>query len=511
MKNPYEIEQQKIENLLQENKPKEVFEYIIRLLKGGKKDDINLKLLSISYLNFISSEYFLPGGEELDFRESTGKSEKLIKELKSYKAEELKEMLLNFEASLHQSKFKFKLLNGGNYSDLLENHLQHAISNYWRSLKICNREEEKYNTRNNLANCLVSAGRFVEATSLFNQNIIQNPNRFQSIASWGHAMENLKEESMLPDIPSFYFVVSERYLEAKKLAPDRHTKESIERDLERCKKKLQAMALELNDENLKQNRDEEQREFGNFSEYRKFVLKNELSLNEHALHCHCANSEHDDLSIGLYSGSVHLNKPEKLKELERYLNRIKSEFVFARLLFYKYEIFEDLNTEFYSEDDYRNTAAQFDDEILGYKIEHLRTSYRILYGLLDKIASAILVHYNIPENGKAVYFEDVFHQFKADLSSKKNIHLHALQSMSLDLSQSLDGTKVGSLGFYKKIRNKLEHGLLVISENQTDFEVREINLSDFETFVMELMRLTKSAIFSLNYLIRTETFFEELE
>lgn len=281
MKNPCEIEQQKIESLLQENKPKEVFEYIIKLLKGEKKDDINLKLLSISYLNFISSEYFLVRGEKLDFRKSTGKSEKLIAELKSYKADELKEMLLNFEASLHQSKFKFKLLNGGSYSELLENHLQYAISNYWRSLKICNREEEKYNTRNNLANCLVSAGRFIEATSLFNQNIIQNPERFQSIASWGHAMENLKEEAMLPDIPSFYFAVSERYLKARKIAPNQHTKESIERDLERCKNKLHVMDLELNEENLKQNRNEEQNEFGNFSEYRKFVLKNELSLNRH--------------------------------------------------------------------------------------------------------------------------------------------------------------------------------------------------------------------------------------
>ena len=355
------------------------------------------------------------------------------------------------------------------------------------------------------------AGRFIEATSLFNQNIIQNPNRFQSLASWGHAMENLKVKSMLPDIPSFYFVVSEKYMEAKKIAPNTHIKESIERKIEWCRKKLQVMDLELSEENLNKNRNEAKKEFEMFSNYRKFVLKNELSLNEHALHCHCDNSEQDNLSIGLYSGSIHLNKPKKLKELERYLNRVKSEFLFARLLFYKYKIFEESNKEFYSEDDYKNTSAQLDDELIGYRIEHLRTSYRILYGLLDKIASAVLVHYNIPDKGKAVYFEDVFHQFKSELSSKENIHLFALQSMTLDLSQSLDGTKVGSLGFYKKIRNKLEHGLLVISENQTDFEIREINVSDFTTFVLDLMRLTKSAIFSLNFLIRTETFSEELE
>ncbi len=207
MENPYKIEQEHIENLLEKNKPVEVFEYIIGLLKGEKKDDINLKLLSISYMDFIASEYFLPRREEMDFIKSIGKSEKLIKELKTYKADELKEMLLNFEASLNQSKFEFKLFKREKFSEILENHLQLAISNYWRSLKICEIEDEKYNIRNNLANCLVSAGRFIEAISLFNQNIKENPDRFQSLASWGHAMENLKDASILPDIPSFYFVV----------------------------------------------------------------------------------------------------------------------------------------------------------------------------------------------------------------------------------------------------------------------------------------------------------------
>ena len=372
-------------------------------------------------------------------------------------------------------------------------------------------EEEEYNTRNNLANCLVSAGRFIEAISLFNQNIVKNPDRFQSLASWGHAMEILKEKSILPDIPSFYFVLAERYFRAREIAPNEHTKENIDRGLERCRLKLKTMELELSTTNLDRNRNEERIDFEKFSEYRKYVLTNELSLNEHALHCHCINSEHDNLGIGLYMGSIHLNNPEKLKELESYLNRIKSEFVFARLLFYKYETFDTLENQIYSEDDYKNTAIQNDDEILGYKIEHIRTSYRILYGLLDKIASAILVHYSIPENGKSVYFEDVFSQFKGQLSDKDNIHLHALRSMSLDLSQSLDGIKVGSLGFYKKIRNKLEHVLLILNNNETGLEIKEINILDFKSFVLELMRLTRSAIFSLNYLIRSETFFKEIE
>jgi len=510
MINPFKIEQKHIENLLGQNKPLEVLNFIFGLLKGEKKDNINLKLFSINHLNFIASEYFLVNGEELGFIKSLSKSEKLIKELKTFKTDNLKGMLLNFEASLHQSKFKYKFLKGENFQEILEKHLQLAISNYWRSLKIWEKEEEKYNIRNNLGNCLWATGRYIEAASLFNQNINTNPNRFQSYASWGHAMEKLKEKSILPDIPSFYFVLADKYIKSKKNATKKHIKDRLEMDIERCRLKLKSMDLELNEVNLNQNRTSAQSEFEQFSEYRKYVLINELSLNEHALHCHCANSEYDNLSIGLYSGSIHLTKLEKLKELERYLNRLKSEFIFARLLFYKYQMFNDNQNQFYSENDFKNTAVQNDDELLGYDVEHLRTSYRILYGLLDKIASAILVLYDIPENGKAVYFEDVFHQFKDDLSDKENIHLYALQSMSLDLNQSLDGVKVGSLGFYKKIRNKLEHGLLVLSNNETDLEIKEINILDFNSFITELLRLTKSAIFSLNFLMRTETIYEDL-
>jgi tetratricopeptide (TPR) repeat protein len=509
MENPYKFEEEHIESLLDRNEPIQVFDYIIGLLKEEKKDDVNLKLLSISYLNHIANEYFIRRREEKNFLKVAGKSEELINKLKKCRADVSNEILLNFEASLQQSKFKFKLLKGENYAEILEKYLQHAISNYWRSLRICKRENEKYNIRNNLANCLVLAGRFIEAISLFNKNINQTPNRFQSLASLGHAMENLKRESILPEIPSFYFVVAERYFNAKDVAPSNHVKESIEKDIERCRLRLEAMKLELNENNLHQNRDQEQKEFQDFSPYRKYVLNNELSLNEHALHCHCSNSEHDSLSIGLYSGSTHRINPEKLNKLEKYLNRIKSEFVFARLLFYKYETFDNVDDSFYSEDDYKNTAIHNNDDILGYRVEHLRTSYRILYGLLDKIASAILVHFNIPENGKCVYFEDVFNHFKNDLSNKENIHLHALHSMSLDLSQSTDGIKVGSLGFYKKIRNALEHELLILSENETDMDKKELNISDFTSFIFELMKLTKSAIFSLNYLIRTDTFVEE--
>lgn len=276
MENPYKIEQEYIDNLLADNEPNKVFDYIICLLKGEKKDDINLKLLSISNLNFIASEFFLPNREEINFMKAAGKSEKLIRELKSYKTDLLNEMLLNFEASLHQSKFKFKQLRGDNYPEILENHLQHAISNYWRNLRICGNQDERYNIRNNLANCLVSAGRFIEAVSLFNQNIEQSPDRFESIVSWGHAMENLKRASILPDIPSFYFAVAERYFKAKKLAPNHYIKEEIEIYIERCRLRLESINLELNETILQQNRAEELREFQDFSEYRKYVLTNEL-------------------------------------------------------------------------------------------------------------------------------------------------------------------------------------------------------------------------------------------
>jgi hypothetical protein len=500
------IEQIHLDNLLIENKPEESLNYIFTLLKNDKKGDIYFKLLSISYLNIMASDYFFSDDKKDLFLNAIRKSESLIKSirLKHKKNEYIgyEAYLNNSEAALNFAKFKFsKIIEKKSFVEYTK-YLQIALSNYWRSLRIEQRSEEKYNIRNNLANALTQIGRFIEAFSLFNFNIKEQPNRFESIASLGDAMLNFKQNVLLPDTPAFYFSLAEIYSKAANNVPKNFISD-IKNCISYCAVMLKKMKFQLSEKTLFENKETEQKDFNTFSKYRKYVLEKNLSLNEHSLYCHCRHSECDDLSISLYGGSKHTNTNFKI--IESYLNRLKSEYSFARLLFYKYETFDKKNDSFYYENDYNDASFnQNETEFLGYKIEHLRASYRILYGLLDKIASAILQYYNITNTNKQIYFESVFHQF-SELQEQENIHLYALFSMSLDLSQSTDAKEVGSLGFYKKIRNKLEHGLLILHKEETNLETMSINIEDFKNFVEELLILTRSAIFSFNYLIRTET------
>lgn len=193
--------------------------------------------------------------------------------------------------------------------------------------------------------------------------------------------------------------------------------------------------------------------------------------------------------------------------MDNYVNRIISEYVFSRLLYYKYKT-DDVLLE---EDVQFSNLTTLD--VLGYKIEHLRTSYRVLYGILDKIANGVISLFQIQIEKKRghIYFESFFHQYENDFRNIKNVHLAALYSLSLDLNQNDDDSpRLGSLGFFKKIRNEMEHNLIKISSNETNLEELSVNVDDLEKFVLALLQSTRSAIFSFVFLIRRETIRSEL-
>ena len=388
----------------------------------------------------------------------------------------------------------------------MDSNLQTAISKFWRALRLSQPDSEKYRIRNNLANCLSLTGRYIEALSLLEENIRIAPQQFESLVSWGNAAESLLNNSYMPSAASFYFVLAERYVIALNNSKSQQEADQIQGDIDRVKLRLLKYGHDLTEELIAQNRLEEHAEYRKHTKFRKFVLGRNIALSEHSLYCRCSNSKHDDLGIALSSGSVHISKPDKLMLLENYICQIKSEFSFSRILYYKFIEMskDDIETDkYYVADDKIDTRMGPGDFIGGYIYEHIKTSFKVLYGVLDKIASAILIVFDIDKKKKSIHFENFFGQFK-ELDGSENIHLHALYSLSLDLSRN-EGNKVGSLKIYKDIRNKLEHNLLLFDHEVTNIEKGTITAADFEKYLIELLRVTKSAIFSLVYLIRTET------
>ncbi|MEP0174600.1 MAG: LA2681 family HEPN domain-containing protein [Paraglaciecola sp.] len=253
------------------------------------------------------------------------------------------------------------------------------------------------------------------------------------------------------------------------------------------------------------------KEYDALSEYRKFCLDSNLTLSEHGLYCACAGSARDNLTIPTYDGVV----GDFVLPMELVLNRLKSEFSFARHLYYEYISFDEsidlLHESCFSE--------LFNDELLGIDVERLRTAFRCCFGILDKIGVAICELYGLYPPNKTVSFQS-FWQLdrngrREQFDQVKNPGLLALYSIATDLNDR----KEGEWHFLKKLRNDLEHDFVVVHKGNQPSDVYAssdllnhivfIKEGEFITYVEKLLQLTRSAIFSFVFAVRDKALKEK--
>ena len=104
----------------------------------------------------------------------------------------------------------------------------------------------------------------------------------------------------------------------------------------------------------------------------------------------------------------------------------------------------------------------FNEDLLGLDVEKLRTSFRLCFGILDKIGVAICELYDLyPPNGQ-VSFQSFWQLSRGDRREKfeavSNPGLLALYSIATDLNDRKDG----EWAFFKTWRNDLEHKFVVV-------------------------------------------------
>ncbi len=247
-----------------------------------------------------------------------------------------------------------------------------------------------------------------------------------------------------------------------------------------------------------------QQEFEAHSKELKFYLNNFLSLSEHSLYCNCDGAKAEDLMIGYVGFNVTDNK---IVELEHLLNRIKSEFSFARRQLYEFKTSKTEDIIFYQD-------FGVHEIIYGVQSEKIRISFRMCFGILDKIAQGILYLFDLKKsNNENVYFESFWRNPKApngrweNFNEVQNIHLTALYSIACDLSNHN-----GEFNFYKQWRNQLEHDVFsLIPKDSNEQEVlgadlfsKTITIEEFEDKVFHLLQLVRASIFSFAYCCREE-------
>ncbi|MEC8058373.1 MAG: LA2681 family HEPN domain-containing protein, partial [Pseudomonadota bacterium] len=117
----------------------------------------------------------------------------------------------------------------------------------------------------------------------------------------------------------------------------------------------------------------------------------------------------------------------------------------------------------------------------------------------DKLA-IFLCEYFLLKIKDNTAFNNFWRDNKSILEEKENFSLIAINSIICDLNE-----KNGEFGFYKKWRNALEHHILFLvpdtfelSNNATHTYVK---ISEFESSLLNLVQLTRSAIFSTVFAI----------
>lgn len=391
---------------------------------------------------------------------------------------------------------------GVNSITITKDKFQEPINLYWLAYKKIDNKDKSFITKIliNLSNSLITVSRIVEGLQFLDIVLKQQPKFPQALISRGDTLHYLSEVTNCSVTIALFTQIYKSYdngILTNLLPPSILNR--CEYNKQEALKTIQSYGFDIS--NLNKEIAETEEEYNKHSVFRKFCLDNFLTLNEHGIYCSCVAAAKDDLQIGVSQGAF---KGNLVPKLELLLNRIKSEFSFARWMYYK------SNTEDPFDNDVKFSEL-LDGEIINSQTEFLRTSFRICYGILDKIALGICKLYSI--DIKRIFFETFWDESKRseELNKFNNIHLNALYSIACDLN-----TKTGELKHFKNWRNKLEHNLLILKDSKDlkpdaleIFEDEQFvvvaDVNDFNEKTLHLLQLTRAAIFSYVFCVRLQT------
>lgn len=383
--------------------------------------------------------------------------------------------------------------------------LVEAKNLYWRSVKTAKKLGDEFPEQYvNLANCLKRQFRFSEALWYYDHILEEHPEIPQAWVNRSEALLMLNTVSntfsvkMLHEAAVGYENAASSNAIPKDFAAYYSQKAVV----------LRSKIEELGHSVSGDDHSETDAEFEALTEYRQYCCREALTLSEHGLYCSCAGAARDNLTIPMATASI---GGPFVPQMEAVLNRLKSEFSMARRCFYEYSV-PDVEMEALTHEECFTDLQS--DECLGIRFEKLRTSFRLCFGILDKIAVAVGEHHALVNSQEKVYFHN-FWRLDSDgrrgkFDDIRDPGLLSLYSLATDLNER----NQGEWHEFKRLRNALEHGFLVISHSEEFFDIFDsygfsekvefIELQTFELMTKQLLQITRSAIFSFVFSFRVK-------
>lgn len=200
-------------------------------------------------------------------------------------------------------------------------------------------------------------------------------------------------------------------------------------------------------------------------------------------------------------------------------NQIKQEYVYARYQYYSSLQFCD-EVHYADKDTHLINFADYPQ--YGIRIEQVKSSFKILYGLFDKIAYFLNSYFDLGIHERDVSFSHVWltglgvgkkhYGYKNVLNHKENFALASLYWISRDFYDKFEDSPNPRLRRISDVRNALEHKYVKVTNGwfpeRTNGEVDNLALyvTEGELFglTLELMHIVREAIICLSLCVHVE-------
>lgn len=364
----------------------------------------------------------------------------------------------------------------------------------------------KLNLYTNYANCLDSIGRKILAIDYYNKALNINPNFMMAMGNIGiayfhYSMIDYNKEHQHYFNYFAYSFLNEAMNEEDPINEQSkiYMKKYLDAYSESYKKDFLEKDLKINEIKIKNK---------NEREYREWVLKNKLFLNTaNDLPLDYFVFANDDIHIS----SIITESNKFANSIFGLYNQIKQEYIYSRYLYY-----ESLN---YNEhicyaDKETNLIDTLDYPVYSIRSEKMKTAYRTLYSLLDKIAFFINHYFDLGIKERDVSFSSIWwtekkgkdgYEYKNILKKDDNFAIMSIYWISKDFYHKLYKSPNPKAKKLSEIRNHLEHKYLKISDglfqNLTYFNddlAYYITEEEFQNLTLELLKLIREVIINLS-------------
>ena len=200
-------------------------------------------------------------------------------------------------------------------------------------------------------------------------------------------------------------------------------------------------------------------------------------------------------------------------------NQIKQEYVYAR---YQYYLSLQIREEVHYADKGTHLINFADYPQYGMRIEQLKSAFKILYGLFDKIAYFLNSYFDLGIYERDVSFSHVwltgfgkgkyYYNYKNVLNYEENFALASLYWISRDFYDKFEDSPNPRLKRISDIRNALEHKYVKITNGwfpeRTSGEIDDLALylleDELSTLTLELMHIVRETIICLSLCVHVE-------